>query len=66
MRLDESRTGRPASDAAVAAQWFSQDVFAAAPAVADASSGELLGSVVLSSAVDQDWPCHATFQLLQV
>lgn len=35
MKLDETRAGRPLSHAAVAAQWFAQDLFAAAEAEDD-------------------------------
>lgn len=35
VKLDETRAGRPLSHAAVAAQWFSQDLFAAAEAEDD-------------------------------
>lgn len=37
--LDEGAVGRPVTDEAVAAQWFSQDVFADAPPLAAAGPG---------------------------
>lgn len=36
MALDRGAVGRPVTDEAITAQWFSQDVFASAPPLADA------------------------------
>ena len=38
MALDRGAVGRPVTDEAITAQWFSQDVFASAPPLADAAS----------------------------
>lgn len=37
--MDAAAVGRATTDAAIAAQWFSQDVFAAAPALGDIELG---------------------------
>lgn len=36
--LDRGAVGRPVTDEAITAQWFSQDVFASAPPLADAAA----------------------------
>lgn len=47
VKLDETRAGRPLSHAAVAAQWFSQDLFAAAEAEDDEQPPATLPSASL-------------------